>query len=59
MVDSENAKKSTEERLSDIEASLKKISLAIGQMDDRMDQLHQETQRMAGVVQRLKLRSDN
>ena len=59
MVDSENAKKSTEERLSDIEASLKKISLAIGRMDDRMDQLHQETQRMAGVVQRLKLRSDN
>ena len=59
MVDSENAKKSTEERLSAIEASLQKISMAIGQMDDRMDQLHQETQRMAGVVQRLKLRSED
>ncbi|MEX6632017.1 hypothetical protein [Hyphococcus lacteus] len=59
MVEADKAKTSTEERLSAIEASLQKISLAIGQMDDRMDQIHQETQRMAGVVQRLKLRSDD
>ncbi|WP_411819813.1 hypothetical protein ABFZ85_13990 [Hyphococcus formosus] len=58
MVVSKNAEKSTDERLSDIELTLQKISDAIGAMDSRVDQLHQETQRMASVIQRLKLRSD-